>query len=405
MHPLDHTDPLAPLRVHFQLPEGVIYLDGNSLGPLPKAAIVRMREVVEQQWGVGLIRSWNAAGWVELPRSVGVKIAPLIGAEADSVRVCDSTSVNLYKLLSAALALNPTRRGIVSEADTFPTDLYMAQGLLAQLGRAPSDLTLASASAPLETCINADTAVVLLSHVNYRTGECLDMAALTALAHRYGALVIWDLAHSAGALPVALAECQADFAVGCGYKYLNGGPGAPSFIYAAPRHQAQLANPLSGWFGHANPFAFSAQYSPAAGANRLLTGTPPVLSMAALDAALEVFSHTSLAALRQKSLALTALCAELMQPLCERYGFANITPMPQRGSQLCYRHPQAYAICQALIARGVIGDFRAPDILRLGFAPLYLRYADVSTAVAELAALMQAEAWRAPQFNLRAAVT
>lgn len=409
---LDAADPLAPLRALFALPDGLVYLDGNSLGALPAATPARIADAVERQWGRDLIRSWNTAGWVDLPQRVGAKIASLVGAQPDEVVAADATSVNLFKLLSAALRMRPDRTVILSEAGNFPTDLYIAQGLIEQLG-ARHTLRLVDRDA-LPDAIDDSVAVAMLTQVDYRTGSRLDMAAVTAAAHRAGALMLWDLAHSAGAFPVDLNAAQADFAVGCGYKYLNGGPGAPAFLFVARRHQAAFSQPLSGWMGHAAPFAFEAGYRPAAGVSRYLCGTPPVLSMVALDAGLDALLAAGalggLPALWRKSLRLTGLFAARAQALCARHGLRCVTPMQEdrRGSQVSFTLPEAdqgYAVVQALIARGVVGDFRAPDILRFGFAPLYLRHVDAWDAAGHLSAVLDSGEWRRPEFMARAAVT
>ena len=409
----DSVDSLAHFRPRFTLPPGVIYLDGNSLGPLPAATPARVAQVVQREWGEQLIRSWNApplgAGWVGLPQRLGDRLATLLGAEPASVRVCDSTSINLFKLLAAALALRPGRRVIVSEADNFPTDLYMAQGLAALLAQGHRLKLLPAGARPqvIAEALDDDVAVLMLSHVHYRTGALHDMAALTALAHARGALTLWDLAHSAGALPVTLAESAADFAVGCGYKYLNGGPGAPAFLYAAPRHHAALASPLSGWFGHAKPFAFEPDYVPAQGVDRLLVGTPPVLSMAALEVGIEMMAEADPQALRAKSLALSDLFIARVEAERPDAGLTLFTPRHHeaRGSQVCFTHPAAWPVMQALIARGVIGDVRAPDILRFGFTPLYTRFVDVWDAAAQLVDILRTRAWDASQFHAKAQVT
>jgi kynureninase len=402
---LDACDPLAPLRSRFHLPEGVIYLDGNSLGPLPRTARHRLVQVAEDEWGNGLIRSWNSAGWIELSQRIGDKLARLIGAQPGEVIVADSTSINLFKALAGGLALRPDRRVIVTERDNFPTDLYMAQGLIALLG-GTHELRLAEADAIVQA-IAADTAVVMLTHVNYRTGRMHDLAALTRCAHERGALVIWDLAHSTGAVPVDLNGAEADFAVGCGYKYLNGGPGAPAFIFVARRHQAGFRQPLAGWLGHAQPFAFEGCYRPAEGIARALCGTPPILSLAALECGVDIVLEAPMAAVRAKSLALTDLFITLIEQRCAGHGLRLVTPREhdRRGSQVCFAHPDAFPIMQALIARGVIGDFRAPDVLRFGFAPLYLRYADVWAAARILAEVLDARAWDRPEFRQQATVT
>ena len=402
---LDMHDPLAALRSRFHLPEGVIYLDGNSLGPLPRTARERLIEVVEDEWGNGLIRSWNSAGWIELSQRIGDKIAHLIGAQPGEVIVADSTSINLFKALAGGLALRPDRRVIVSERENFPTDLYMAQGLNALLG-SRHELRLAEADAIAEA-IAGDTAVVLLTHVNYRTGRMHDLAGLTRCAHERGALVIWDLAHSTGAVPVDLNGAGADFAIGCGYKYLNGGPGAPAFIFVARRHQTSFRQPLSGWMGHAQPFAFECGYRPAEGIVRALCGTPPIVSLAALECGVDIALEAPMPIVRAKSLALTDLFIALVEQRCAGHGLRLVTPREhdRQGSQVCFAHCDAFPIAQALIARGVIGDFRPPDILRFGFAPLYLRYADVWDAAHVLAEVLDTRAWDQPEFRRSAKVT
>jgi kynureninase len=419
---LDANDPLAPLREQFTLPDGVIYLDGNSLGVLPKAAPARIQQVVQHEWGTDLIRSWNTAGWIDLSRRLGDKIAPLIGADAGEVVVGDSTSVNLYKVLGAAIALveadEAHRKIILSERSNFPTDLYIADSLAREHGM---ELKLVDAD-EIGAHLNEQLAVLMLTHVNYRTGRMHHMPALTRAAHAAGALVVWDLAHSAGAVPVNLKgegppEEAADFAVGCSYKYLNGGPGAPAFTWAHPWHteymdSQHMRQPLSGWLGHAAPFEFKADYHPAKGIQRFVCGTPPVLSLAALECGLDVFSaaqaYGGMEALRHKSVILTTLFIELVEEHCVGQGLTLFTPRDaaQRGSQVSFaRGTGGYAIMQALIARGVIGDFRAPDILRFGFTPLYTRHVDVWDAMVHLAQVLQTGEWREARFNQRAAVT
>ncbi len=402
----DAVDPLAPMRARFALPDGVIYLDGNSLGALPHAVRDRVARTLDAEWGSGLIRSWNDAGWVDLPERVGARIARLIGAPAQTVLAADSTSVNLFKLLSAALALRLDRRVIVSERGNFPTDLYMAQGLIAQLDRGHR-LVLVDDATEIPAALNDDTAVLMLTHVDYRSGAMHDMAALTRLAHEAGALTLWDLAHSAGAVPLDLAGVNVDFAVGCGYKYLNGGPGAPAFFHVAARHSDDFVQPLAGWFGHEAPFAFEPHYRPAPGAARYLCGTPPVLAMAALDAALELWDDVDMTALRAKSLALTDAFIATVEAMCPDMGLELVTPRDpaRRGSQVSFSHPQGHAVMQALIARGVIGDFRAPEILRFGFTPLYTRFADVFDAAAILREVLTSRDYTRPQFQIRARVT
>jgi len=402
---LDRADALAPMRALFDLPAGVIYLDGNSLGPLPRATPARIAEVVGKEWGEGLIRSWNDAGWMQMPARIGDKIARLIGAAPGSVMVGDSTSVNLFKVLGAALAAQPGRRVILSERGNFPTDLYIAEGLSSLLDRGHV-LKLVEGH-EIAGAIDESVAVVMLTHVNYGTGAMFDMNAITAVAHANGALMLWDLAHSAGAVSVDLGEANADFAVGCGYKFLNGGPGAPAFLHVAPRLQESLSFPITGWLGHAAPFAFERSYRPAGGIAQAMVGTPPMLSLAALEVGVDIALRAPMAAVRAKSLRQSALFADLVAQECGDDGFRRVSPAEdaRRGSQVCLAHEHAYPIMQALIARGVIGDFRAPDILRFGITPLYLGYADLWDAVAALRAVMAAEEWRRSEFQTRRAVT
>lgn len=414
---LDAADPLAPLRAQFDIPEGLIYLDGNSLGVLPRATPARVQQVVQQEWGRGLIGSWNSAGWIALPQRVGDKIARLVGAGAGELVCADSTSVNLFKVLSAALSITqadaPQRRVILSERSNFPTDLYVAEALARERGYT---LVLAEAD-DLPALLDDGVAVLMLTHVNYRTGRMHDMAALSSAAHAAGALTVWDLAHSAGAVPVDLTNDGADFAIGCGYKYLNGGPGAPAFVWAHPRHADRFWQPLAGWMGHAAPFEFTPGYRPAAGISRYLCGTPAVLAMAALDCGVDTVLAAEplggLGALRAKSLALTTLFADLVEARCSGHGLVLVSPREeaQRGSQVCLsRADGAYAIVQALIARRVVGDFRAggsdlPDILRFGFTPLYTRFVDAWDAAEQLRQVLESGDWRRPEFNRRHAVT
>ena len=401
---LDAGDELASLREEFALPQGVVYLDGNSLGALPRATGARLREVVEREWGEGLIRSWNQHGWIELPARVAALLAPLVGAAADEVAVADSTSVNLFKLLAGGLRLRPGRAVILSEEENFPTDLYVAQGLSALLQGVTLRLV---PRANLAAALDESVAVLMLTHVDFRTGALHDMPQWTRAAHEVGALALWDLAHSAGAVPVDLAGSEADLAVGCGYKYLNGGPGAPAFAFVARCHHGGFETPLQGWMGHAEPFAFDPRYRPAPGIARLLCGTPPILSLAALECGVEAISRAGVARLRRKSMALTDLFVRLVERECEGFGLALASPQEAtaRGSQVSLRHRDGYAIVQALIARGVIGDFRAPDILRFGFAPGYLRFTDVWDAVAALRAVMEQREWERPEHRARVRVT
>ena len=398
---LDAGDPLAQYRERFHVPNGVIYLDGNSLGCLPKATPDRLAEVVQGEWGEGLIRSWNAAGWIDLPQRVGAKIAPLIGAQPNEVIVADSVSVNLFKLISAALMMRPGRKAVLSEPGNFPTDIYMIEGLEAQ---GLAERRLASRE-KLIGALDDDVALLLLTHAHYKTGELFDMAALTEAAHQAGALVLWDLSHSAGALPVDLKACNADFAVGCGYKYFNGGPGAPAYAFIAERHHGDVRQPLSGWMGHARPFAFSDDYEPGPGVDRLLCGTPGILGLAALEVGVDLIAEIGIERLHAKSQALSEFFRQCLAETALEMDLVSPTGPAERGSQLSFRHPEAYAICQALIARGVIGDFRDPDILRFGFAPAYLRFADMAEAVRHLAEVLDNDEWQRAEFRERAAVT
>jgi kynureninase len=402
---LDAADPLAAWRQRFLLPERLIYLDGNSLGPLPKATASIVEDVVRRQWGEGLITSWNRHGWVDLPQRLGAKLARLLGAGPHEVIVADSTSVNLFKLIAAALALRPERRVVLSERGNFPTDLYVAEGLC-ELLRERIELRLVEAT-ELEDALDGDTALLMLTHVDYRTGRMHDMRRLTAAAHAAGALALWDLAHSAGAVPVDLGAADADLAVGCGYKYLNGGPGAPAFLFVAERWQARARQPIAGWFGHARPFAFEGAYQPAPGITRFLAGTPPILSMKALEAGIDLLLEVDQQALRRKSIALTDAFIALVETRCAAWGIEVASPRASeaRGAQVALRHAEGYAIMQALIGRGVIGDFRVPDLLRFGFAPLYVRFVDVWDAVETLGAVMAGRVWDQPAFKERAAVT
>ncbi|MEB3416172.1 kynureninase [Alteriqipengyuania sp. WL0013] len=392
---LDEADPLADYRDRFLLPDEVIYLDGNSLGALPRATPKRIAEVVGTEWGHGLIRSWNSADWIGLPQRVGGKIAPLIGAAPHEVIACDSVSVNLFKLISAALELRPGRNVVLSEPGNFPTDLYMIEGSRAEQRLADRE----SLAGALDDCV----ALLLLTHAHYKTGAVFDMAALTKAAHDAGALVLWDLSHSGGALPVDLRSCGADFAVGCGYKYLNGGPGAPAYAFVAERHHDALRQPLSGWMGHAQPFAFDDAYRPAPGVDRLLCGTPPVIQMTALEVGVDLVAEMGVERLWAKSRALSEFFRECLGKT--ELELVSPTDADARGSQLSYRHEEAYALSQTLIARGIIGDFRAPDILRLGFAPAYLTFEDIARAAAALREILDTGAWDRDEFRQRAAVT
>ncbi len=407
---LDAADPLSAFRARFHVPDGVIYLDGNSLGCLPKATPAAMAHAVEREWGDGLIRSWNAselgAGWFEMGSRVGARIAPLIGAQPQEVIATDTVSTNLFKLISAALAMQAqtgtTRRKVIlSEPGNFPTDIYMIQGLesqgLATRRLAPREHLMAE--------LDDDVALLMLTHAHYKTGELFDMDALTKAAHDAGALVLWDLSHSTGALPVDLNGVNADFAVGCGYKYLCGGPGAPAFAFVAQRHHGDLKQPLTGWFGHARPFAFLDDYEAAPGIEQLQCGTSPILGLTALEVGVDLIAEIGVERLHQKSRALSEFFLECVLSNGLDLDLVSPRDSSERGSQLSFRHDNAYAICQALIARGVIGDFRDPDILRLGFAPAYLRFEDMADAARHLAEVFERSEWQRPEFAARSAVT
>ncbi|PMU20760.1 MULTISPECIES: kynureninase [unclassified Pseudomonas] len=407
---LDAQDPLAPLRNQFALPAGVIYLDGNSLGARPVAALERAQAVIAEEWGNGLIRSWNSAGWAGLSQRLGNRLAPLIGARDGEVVITDTTSINLFKVLSAALTVQreraPSRKVIVSEASNFPTDLYIAEGLTELLQQGYS-LRLVNSPDELPKAIDQDTAVVMLTHVNYKTGYMYDMQAQTALSHECGALAIWDLAHSAGAVPIDLHQAGADYAIGCTYKYLNGGPGSQAFVWVNPALVDVVTQPLSGWFGHTRQFAMESRYAPSQGIARYLCGTQPITSLAMVECGLDIFAQTDMASLRSKSLALTDLFIELVESRCAAHDLTLITPREhaRRGSHVSFEHPEGYAVIQALIARGVIGDYREPRIMRFGFTPLYTSFAEVWDAVEILGEILDQRTWDQPQFKVRHSVT
>ena len=407
---LDAEDSLAPLRAQFALPAGVIYLDGNSLGARPVAALERAHAVIAQEWGDGLIRSWNSAGWRDLPQRLGNRLASLIGAGDDEVVVTDTTSINLFKVLGAALKVQagraPERKVIVSESSNFPTDLYIAQGLMDLLQQGYS-LRLVDSPEALAQAIDQDVAVVLLTHVNYKNGYMHDMAALTALIHECGALAIWDLAHSAGAVPVDLRQADADYAIGCTYKYLNGGPGSQAFAWVSPKLCDLVAQPLSGWFGHVRQFDMESGYEPSKGIARYLCGTQPITSLAMVECGLDIFAQTDMLSLRRKSLALTDLFIQLVEERCAAHDLTLITPREhaKRGSHVSFEHPQGYAVIQALIARGVIGDYREPRIMRFGFTPLYTSFTEVFDAVQILGEILDEKTWAQAQFQVRHSVT
>jgi kynureninase len=399
---LDANDPLRAARERFALPEGIIYLDGNSLGALPKATSPHLFDVVERQWGDGLITSWNKHDWIDWPKRIAARLAPIVGAQPDELLIADSTSICLFKLLAAAVAARPARRTILTQQRNFPTDLYVAEGLASMLG-----LQLqAVAAEELADAIDEDTAVVTLTHVDYRTGAIHDMRAVNTRAHEAGALTVWDLSHSAGALQLDLRNSGCDLAVGCGYKYLNGGPGAPAFLFVADHLQAELRSPVQGWMGHAHPFAFDDRYQPGAGIMRFLTGTPSILALAALDAGLATFDGVSMREVETKARALTGLFLEEVESRCgAEVRLVSPRDPAHRGSHISFAHPQAYAVMQALIARGVIGDVRAPDLMRFGFAPLYNRYEEAWCAAVALAEILSTAEWDQGRFSKRLKVT
>lgn len=402
---LDEGDVLKGHKSQFSIPSDIIYLDGNSLGALPSSTATRLNTVVESEWGGDLIKSWNTHNWMNQPRVLGDKIAKIIGADAGEVIACDSTSVNLFKVVAQAKSLRPDRRKILSEQGNFPTDLYVLQGLVEMLGEAAEYVT--KPTAELIDAIDEDTAVVVLTHVNFKSGAIHDMAAISKHAHDMGALIVWDLCHSAGALPLSLSGDGADYAIGCGYKYLNGGPGSPAFLFVAKQHQDKATSPLTGWMGHANPFEFSEEYKPAGDVERNLCGSPVIIALAALDEGLKTFDGVDMDIVRAKSMALGTLFIELMAEKLGSYGFTLACPKDAttRGSQVSYSHENGYAIMQAMIDRGVIGDFRAPDIMRFGFAPLYISFADVWRSVETLKEIMDGDLWKDPAYNVKSQVT
>ncbi|WP_454253326.1 kynureninase [Pseudomonas sp. Marseille-Q7302] len=407
---MDLADPLASLRHEFVLPEGVVYLDGNSLGARPKASLARAAQMIEKEWGEGLIRSWNTAHWGSLSTRLGDKLAQLIGAGRDEVVITDTTTVNLFKIVAAGLRIqaqrSPKRKVIVSELHNFPADLYVIEGLtdLLQQGY---ELQLIERPEELQGKLSDDVALVLLTHVNYKSGHMYDMTATTELIHRHGALALWDLAHSAGAVPVDVTAAKADYAIGCTYKYLNGGPGSPAFVWVSPALCDQVWQPLSGWWGHARQFAMEPYYEPAAGISRYLCGTQPLLSLALVECGLDIFAKTDMESLRRKSLALTDLFIQLVEERCKDHPLTLITPREhaQRGSHVSFEHPEGYAVVQALIDKGVIGDYREPRIMRFGFTPLYTSYQDVAAAVQALVEVLDDQTWREPQYQIRNSVT
>ena len=401
----DCVDPLRGFRDRFMIPEGLIYLDGNSLGPMPRAAAGILNRTIEQEWGQDLIRSWNSAGWFEMPLQLGDRVGALMGAAPGQTVVCDTTSINLYKAIHAAIGLRSDRDAVVAEGDSFPTDLYIVEGAMGSAGR-PMKRRLIGVDGPsIEALLDRNVAVVVLSHVNYRTGELLDMAAITKKIHDAGALVVWDLCHSIGVVEIEFDRHAIDFAVGCTYKYLNGGPGSPAFIAVAKTQLATAQHPLSGWWGHAAPFAFDREFRPDPGIKRFLCGTQPIISLRGVEVALDAMDGVEVAALRQKSLALTELFMARVAALLPDLEIVTPRQSSLRGSQVGIAFGRGYAVVQAMIERGVIGDFRAPDLMRFGFAPLYVRYQDVWDAAEILADCIKAEAWREPRFNRQLGVT
>ena len=401
----DRQDPLASVRDEFAVPEGIVYLDGNSLGAMPRQTVPRLTHVIAEEWGNGLIRSWNAANWIDAPARIGDKIARLIGAGPGEVIVADSTSVNLFKVLAGALRIQPARHFILTEASNFPTDLYIAKGLIELLGG--NHALRVVERAEIERALDGSVAILMLTHVDYATGEIHDMRRITAAAQKFGALMLWDLSHSAGAVPVSLNASQVDLAVGCGYKYLNGGPGAPAYAFVAKGLQDAMESPLSGWMGHAAPFTFEPEYRPAPGIKRQLAGSPPILSMLALEVAIDLWLRIDQKETRRKSMALGDLFVSRVDETCRDLGVEVVSPRDAelRGSQVSLRHKEAYRVMRALIDRGVIGDFRTPDLMRFGFAPLYTRYVDVFDAVTVLCQVLTSRAWDRPEYANRLAVT
>jgi kynureninase len=401
---MDESDVLGPLRAEFTLNEGEIYLDGNSLGPVSQSVRRRVNEVIDEEWGRGLVRSWNDAGWMGEPTRLGDRIAPLIGANPGEVLVADTLTFFIAKLVGAALEQRPDRHVVLTDAANFHSDIYIIEAMCRRAGRPVTMKTIDRNR--LDEELNDDVALVELTQVDYRTGESLDMASITKKVHDAGALMLWDFAHSAGAVPLDVTGADVDFAAGCGYKYLNGGPGAPAFLYVRKSWQGKLRNPLPGWLGHARPFDFELGYEPADGMQAFVTSSPSIVALAALDGALDIWERTSMAQVRIKSLALTDLFIQLIEEALPGV-FAVVTPLEhaRRGSQVALRHPEGYGIIQALIEKGVIGDFRAPDICRFGFTPLYLRFVDVFDAVERIVGVMASESFRDPRYAERNAVT
>jgi len=404
---LDKIDPLAKVRDEFSLPQNLIYFDGNSLGPLPKCTIHTLETMIQKEWGNGLIGSWNKENWINMPRELGNKIAPLVGAKLGEVIVVDSTSVNLFKVLTSALLLNKNRRVIVSEAENFPSDLYILEGVNKMFGESYERHLIEEGDYEIDKYIDTSTAVVMLSHVNYKTGRISDIKRITSIAHEKGALVIWDLSHSVGVMPLYLHDCGVDFAVGCTYKHLNGGPGAPGFLYVHKSLIEKVSQPLTGWMGHIQPFEFVVNYQPANDICKYICGTPPIIAYKAIESGLTVFEQVSMNVVREKSIKLSEMFIQLMQQECIKFGFELFSPRnaEQRGSQVSFTHGNGFSIMQTLISHSVVGDFRQPNILRFGFSPLYMRFEDVWDAVICLREIMQTKEWQSEQFNKRGYVT
>ncbi|MGB0754050.1 MAG: kynureninase [Candidatus Pseudothioglobus sp.] len=403
---LDKQDPLSKYREEFFLPKNTIYFDGNSLGPVPTKTIKNLNKTINEEWGKDLINSWNKANWINLPQTLGDKIAPLLGAKSGEVVVVDSTSLNLFKVLTSALRLNKNRKKVVSESTNFPSDLYILEGVNGMLNN-HYECQLIDDDINFEKYIDSSTAVVMLSHINYKTGRISDMKKITDYAHQQGALVVWDLSHSVGVIPMDLHNIGVDFAVGCTYKHLNGGPGAPGFLYVHSDLIAIVSQPLSGWLGHSDPFAFETKYTPANNINKFICGTPSILSYKAVESALDIFDEISLEQVREKSIQLSELFIKLIQQECGDFGFELFSPIDAalRGSQISYKHENAYPIMQSLISRGIIGDYREPNILRFGISPLYMRYEDVWSAIICLKNIMQSNEWDSSNFKIRNYVT
>ena len=404
---LDNIDPLAKYREEFHLPKNIIYFDGNSLVLLPKRTIKNLEITIYQEWGEELIRSWNNANWINMPQTLGDKIAPLLGANPGEVIVVDSTPVNLFKVLSSALILNKSRKVIVSEASNFPSDLYILEGVNEMFGNNFESCLIEEGEIDVEKYIDSSTAVVMLSHINYKTGRISDMKKITEHAHKKGALVVWDLSHSVGVMPMDLHKYNVDFAVGCTYKHLNGGPGAPGFLYVSHDLVEHVSQPLTGWLGHANPFGFEDKYNASNGIKKYICGTPPILSYKAVESGLEIFNGISMKMVREKSIQLSEAFIALIQQECTEFGFELLSPKnaDQRGSQISFKHDDAYPIMQTLISHGVIGDYREPNILRFGISPLYMRFEDIWEAIMCLKNIMESREWDSDQFKKRNYVT